>query len=341
MHPPPLFVVSTGRCGSNLVSEFLRAHPRVLSLNDVLTNTRPYTFAFNPIDGRRLWWMLDRPYLPSVIMARHGLWVEEFLYPRRPGMRFQAEEGIPGILLGTLPHLTEEPDALYDALRAFVLALPEDALGTQLQRVFGWLRERFGKALWIERSGGSLGLVPSILEHFPDARFIHLYRDGRECAMSMSRHHVYRLGFGIPELARAFGFRADSSAGSAGGDPAEMDRLPDQVAFDAEAYRQREVDPALFGELWSGWILEGLDNLARVPPERVFNLCYETLLQSPRPELERLGHFILPGEPRAEWVARCAARVHVKPPSWRALPAPARDRLEARCRPGLERLGYL
>jgi hypothetical protein len=29
---------------------------------------------------------------------------------------------------------------------------------------------------------------------FGDARFVHLYRDGRECAYSFSRHPLYRLG---------------------------------------------------------------------------------------------------------------------------------------------------
>jgi hypothetical protein len=34
---PPVFVVGTGRCGSTLVSNILRAHPGVLSLSEFFT----------------------------------------------------------------------------------------------------------------------------------------------------------------------------------------------------------------------------------------------------------------------------------------------------------------
>jgi hypothetical protein len=44
----------------------------------------------------------------------------------------------------------------------------------------------------VERSASSLHLIPLLHAQFPAARFVHLYRDGPDCALSMSRHPAFR-----------------------------------------------------------------------------------------------------------------------------------------------------
>jgi hypothetical protein len=44
----------------------------------------------------------------------------------------------------------------------------------------------------VERSAASLNMVGALRGQFPAARFVHLYRDGPDCALSMSRHPVFR-----------------------------------------------------------------------------------------------------------------------------------------------------
>ena len=66
------------------------------------------------------------------------------------------------------------------------------AVGVQLRRLFDWLVARHGGTTWVERSGGSLRVVHRLIEHFPGARFVHLVRDGRATALSMSRHRGFR-----------------------------------------------------------------------------------------------------------------------------------------------------
>src|SRR5690348_7947728 len=110
----PVFIVGTGRCGSTLLSNVLRLHPAILSLSELLTFLRPYTFAYEQLDGAAFWQMLSTPRTAHTVLLRHGLAVEEFLYPRMPARRYAGQGGIPPLLLTTLPHLTADPDALYD-----------------------------------------------------------------------------------------------------------------------------------------------------------------------------------------------------------------------------------
>lgn len=63
----------------------------------------------------------------------------------------------------------------------------------QYQKLFQWLAKTFKRVLWVERSGGSLRSVEQLITHFPDARFVHLVRDGRDCAISMSHHYGFRM----------------------------------------------------------------------------------------------------------------------------------------------------
>ncbi len=126
-------------------------------------------------------------------MVRHGCEVEEMIYPLRPGSRFDRTTGVPAVMFAALPHLTQNPDALFEELRSFVMQLDPALPAIQYQRVFEWLRRRFRKRVWVERSGGSVRGVSRLAQAFPDARFIHMIRDGRDCALSMSRQLAFRL----------------------------------------------------------------------------------------------------------------------------------------------------
>ena len=48
---PPAFVLSTGRCGSTMVSNLLNQHPRILSLSEVYSFTGLTVFAGNRRSG--------------------------------------------------------------------------------------------------------------------------------------------------------------------------------------------------------------------------------------------------------------------------------------------------
>jgi len=341
MHQPPLFVIGTGRCGSTLLSKILRANPDILSISELFAALEPNAFDHDVLDGPTFWHVLSWPRPRITYRLQNGLRNEEFLY--NEGKYYSKENGVPPILTMTLPHLTDEPDALYEELREFVLQLPEDHLSAQYLKLFEFLRQRFEKKVWVERSGGSLRFLNKFMDMYPDAKFIHLYRDGRECAMSMSRHNPIRVG-AIHEMIREeiqYDMFKDTI-------PAEVRErmgvmaglLPDQ--FDIDTYNNFEVPIERFGRMWNDRIMEVIPLLETLPAERVLTMRYETLLQHPDVEIRRLMSFIFPDFDNEAWIEQTASMIRPLPAAtWTRLSDEEQDRLQQACASGLSLLQYI
>ena len=208
---PPTFVVGTGRCGSTLLSAMLRrASGQVASLSEVFSFATDLggriaeSFPDGAVDGPAFWRIVAGAHPKISTLLRHGLVMDEVLYPswRR---RFTAEGGVPALLHTALPHLSETPEELYDALSAEVSEWPSAPVATHYRALFDWLAASAGRAGWVERSGGSLRIVARLARAFPDARFVHLVRDGRDCAVSMSRHFGFRMALVAAQLTEILG----------------------------------------------------------------------------------------------------------------------------------------
>lgn len=69
------------------------------------------------------------------------------------------------------------------------------------ERFFRTLAEREGKARWADKTPRNVRALPRILAAFPNAKFIHIVRDGRDVACSL-RHHpkfTVRNGKVVPQ----------------------------------------------------------------------------------------------------------------------------------------------
>src|SRR5262249_28321545 len=140
------------------------------------------------------------------LMYKHGIVFDEVLYRPGPGKRFTVDTGVPPLLLTALPHLTDAPEALYDEVREFVLKQGWFSVAEHYLHLFDWLRQKFGRKVWVERSGSILAHFEELSANFPNARYVHLFRDGRDCAVSMVRHSAFRLSAVTGELTKALGF---------------------------------------------------------------------------------------------------------------------------------------
>lgn len=348
------FVVGTGRCGSTALSRVLRLHPDVLSVSELIASVEPGALPEQPLTGGEFWRLLSSPRPFADRMVREGTPLPEHLYPGVEGGRFSAAGGgIPALCLTTLPHLTDEPDALFDALEPVFAGRGPAPVAEHYLALFEALAERRGSEgqlkptsqpaqparparsarpvrAVVERSGFSLGSVPRLRAAFPGARFVHLHRDGPDCALSMSRHAGFRL------LRTA----AQAEAGSADRELAvRLGELAADDSFDLRGVLERPVPVERFGELWSGMVADGLGHLADVPDELRASLSYEDLLDEPGPELTALARHI-GVEPHPGWLESASALLDgARRGAARALPPEERARLAESCAPGMRALG--
>lgn len=339
----PLFIVSTGRCGSTMLSRMLALHPEVASLSEVFTSLFPYTFLRDPCDGPNFWHMLSASRLNHKIWLRlleRGIAIDEFRYPLARLDRYR-ETGIPPLLTMTLPELTNDPEALHEELRVFVEAQPMAKLGPQYLLAFDWLAKRFNRRIWVERSGSSLGFLEALVHFFPDARYVHMYRDGREMALSASKFPPMRLSMISRDFQAAVGKTLYDKI-----PPKDVPRLPKEYHpllapnFDIDAYLRLSLPIERFGVTWSN-MLGRLPLLAKLPPGRVMHLRYESILEDPATELRRFIQFLDPTLEQDEWLKKAIPLVRPNPPKWTKLPADERTRLEAACAPGMKMIAQL
>jgi len=335
---PGVFVVSTGRCGSTMLSNMLRLNPGILSLSEFFSLLMPDPFPAGELDAAAYWRLLSEPWVFFRHLYRLGLRVPEFLYVPGPGSRFTAATGIPPVLVTALPHLSEDPEGLYDDVEAFAAGLTPASAAAQHRRLIGWLCDRLGARAWVERSGSSLLYMSQLADLFGDARFVHLYRDGRECAYSFSRHPAYRLA--------AVSAMLDSRLGMSPylGDAKPPEQVPPDLrpfmpgTFDHEAFNRFEVPVAESGQFWSDMIIPALDVLARLPAERVLQVSYEDLVAEPRQVLLRLARFAGLPDTHPGWLDRAAQLAQPRPPRWTALPQDQIHELTRVCEPAMRQL---
>jgi putative sulfotransferase len=333
---PPFFVVSSGRCGSTLISNMLNLHPQVLSLSEWIIMCMPGAFVDSPypIHGPQFWAMLSTPRKRMTFMYQHDIVFDEVLYRPGPGRRFTAETGVPPILLTSLPHLTDDPEALYDDIHDFVVRQGAYPITFHYRRLFDWLRERFGRKVWVERSGSIMATLPELLKHFPDARFVHLFRDGRECAISMSKHSAFRLAMVSSELMKYTGIDPFNSDEDRQGEvPPEWQKFMPET-FDRDAFWKWDVPIENFGSSWTTMERRGIELLAQLPRSQVHIVRYENLVQDPKNVLSGVLGFIGVDQGE-EYLARAAAIVRPNPAKWPLLPEAERERLDQACRLGM------
>lgn len=193
----------------------------------------------------------------------------------------------------------------------------------------------------VERSGGSLAYAGELLRLFPQARVVHLYRDGRECALSMSKHGRYKLAMIRSVLAARLGYDPylAAEARPAGddaraGDPELAGLLPDRV--NQAAYEGFQAPLANYGRMWSLMIAQGLPELPG--PPRLLPLDYRDLLDRPEEVIGALVDFLgLERDPLLE--KQMAAQVRRPARDARAaVGGPGWDELTRACRLGMNRL---
>lgn len=301
------FIVSTGRCGSTMLSRILHRHPDVLSLSEFFGSVwmNPDDLPAGNPTGKQFWGQISapQPFLDSMI--REGFAIPEFCYPYGSG-QFGPVTGIPRISHMTLPLLTSDPDVLLGMLAAEVPTWPARPAADQFRALFATLARRLGRRFVVERTAGSLLAVHLLRQMFPDAGFVHLHRDGPDCALSLSRHLGARV-MGLAEQAGLLGTGSPEPASQCQPDPELAELLVPPL--DVTKIMTYPAPPLpVYGRLWSRMVIHGLGVLRQLPPGSLIAVRYEDLVRDPGQQLTRLAEFI-GARPLPGWLAAASQTV--------------------------------
>lgn len=323
-----------------MVSNMLNLHPRILSLSEFFTCIGLKTFRPRRPTGEWMWKLYSRQSYRTRLLLREPF--EELIYPfDDPASRF-TRSNVPPIACATLPHITKEHDALFDELEPVIRAQPKQPPAVHLRHLFGWLCERYGRRVWVERSGGSLIFAPRLLSEFPEVRVVHVYRDGRETALSMSRHYPFRLYLATMKKLRPrtadIAVLVEGLRRWAKINPWLELLLPVLVKPERLPFDKLKITD--FAAYWSAMIGLAQDILGDLPSDRVLNLKFENMQAEPDAQLRRLIRFIDPCLEDDTWIRAASAIPRQTPSRFARLAAEEQAAITEACHPGLERLGY-
>ena len=318
-----------------MCSEVLNTHPEVLSLSEFFISLGMKALIRKRLSGKALWGICCRhsPGLKAMLAGDR----DRILYPfDTPQARYSTHD-IPSILCVVLPHLTPDYEALYDELEPVVRGRPRASLSDQYLFLFDWLCKRLDRRVWVERSGGSLLFGRRLMGLFPLARVVHIHRDGRDTALSMSKHPAFKAGPALMQRLQRMGV-----------DPYGGDPIPNINPFTLLRFRFVNMQKMMrqgaaleaYGDLWSRMILSSREYLSLLPPGQVLSLRYEDVLQHPREKLRDLIAFIDPSLVDDAWLDSAAHIPRPNPSKFSLLDPETQRRLTDACAPGLEALGY-
>ena len=306
----PVFVISSGRTGSTFLARLIRDHPRLLCVSDLFepVGKVPYFDRRTQIDGPSFFKVLSAPSFPQRIAYWRWKPNAELLF-------LPEDDNLVSLLLSyTLPFVTEQPLELYREVKEAVCRFPTRSMADQTIAFFDFLRDRFNKEIWVERTGGSLPHTREIIQTWPHARFIHNFRDPREVSLSMMTGSFFRLYL-------------------------ELEKNPDLGTWDWNYMPPIEE----MGSMLNKWVLNAMDAFAQLPKEQHHNLRYEDLMSDPEGTLLSLAQFFLGRDNTDEdrqWAQTQAARIRPSGPKFDKLEPQERSALENAVAPAMDILGY-
>ncbi|MEL7038725.1 MAG: sulfotransferase [Cyanobacteria bacterium J06592_8] len=189
-----------------------------------------------------------------------------------------------GKCLGELPELSYhyEP-VLTKAVSRYVYTNQWSKAQAQFlyKSVYRWLMRLHtdGDLRFVEKTPRNSLILPFLYETFPDGRFIHIIRDGRDAALSLAKKPWYRND--------KKGCGAKDPSGYPFGPMARFWVKPEEVErFETT----NDVHRCVW--LWRVYVNSALEAASNLPSDQYYELKYEDLVMNPNNEAEGLLDFL-------------------------------------------------
>jgi sulfotransferase family protein len=311
--PQRCLILSSGRCGSTLLSNLIALEADTLSAQETLViRNLDLWGSDDKMTGADYWDILARPRLQWEVAVRIGAIDDEVRYPATG--RWGADPAaLPPIARVTLPAVSDDPDALFDLLAERVPGFPAQSLALHHVMLIDLLASLRGRRRWVERTGASSAVAVPLLTRFPFDKVVYLTRDMAATAASMSRHVSFQFASIRTELSFRCGFdpyedlvRSRSHVDEQQV-PAELRcLLPERLTLETLSERGGKVEQHKLGWLHMRHVAETA--LAEHAPSQLLRMRYEDLIAAPEAELTRLAEFLEFADP-AGWVVDAARLV--------------------------------
>tara|TARA_B100000686_G_scaffold352724_1_gene455741 strand:- start:124 stop:1200 length:1077 start_codon:yes stop_codon:yes gene_type:complete len=317
------FVMGPARCGSTLVSDIINLHPDILSISEFFASHALDCLLQGSLTGSDYWQRLSKSSPIVRIMITRDTMPGEFLYRSDVG-RFPIGD-VPPILKITLPHLSNNPDKLFDQLSDTVPNQPMQSRQAHHAMLFENLKNLCGGNIWVERSGMSLMYARILPQLFPRAKFIMMYRDGRDVSLSLQSFKPARAIIWIWSKLRKLGvnpLNLDSPMGRSKKYKLFAEFPNNQNFFISKWPAQwmlRNPPPLKdCADFWSEITIKGLAEFKKIPNSHRYYLCYENLVKDPKPQLTTLANF-LNVDPQKDWLNKAVVLPQKLQPRWKNL----------------------
>lgn len=220
--PDPVFVGGSGRSGTHVMARLLGRHSRYRYISSEIRFHTDRGGLCDLLAGR-------------VSLRRFGRHMRGYWWDR------PSADGRPRGLHRRVP-----PDVYEKALAAFESSFAEDPLPAArslIRSLLDPLAEADGKPSWVEQTPQNVAAAPTLLLLFPDARFVHMIRDGRDAACSLVTRPwgPGALRGGVKRWAERLR-KADAGAAAAPADRILLVRLEELVELDRERSYERVRD---------------------------------------------------------------------------------------------------
>lgn len=238
------FLVGAGRSGTTLLYKLLCLHPQIAYISNY---------------ENRLGWFPDGlagGLVADRLEAKLHAWFNKgnAYFIKRPWLK----------KVFPTPH---EGESVFEACGIPLFPSPEHvpnaATAACLTRRFAQMRRRAGASVFLSKRTANNRRIRQLAAIFPAARYVHLLRDGREVAQSLSTVEWWDA----------------HTVWWDGRTPIEMEQ-------------SGEPRLAICARNWVREIQELRVQLAPIPAERILELRFEALLSDPLPQLERVVRFL-------------------------------------------------